>query len=141
MKKIRFKAKIIFLAIFALLLGMCVYEDAVNPTPRCLINIGVLVFMMNAYLEKKEYIKRLKEKTETQEFLLRSFDANSPDIIIYFDKNQRLITCNKTMCNIFGIKNIDEVKNSTVFNYLPKDNARLVYRYNREVLETGKPVK
>ncbi len=53
MKKIRIKAKIIFLAIFALLLGMCIYADAVKSSPRSLVNICILAFMMHTYMEKK----------------------------------------------------------------------------------------
>lgn len=141
MNKIRFKTKIIFLAIFVLLLGTCIYADAVTSTPRSLVNICILGFMMHAYMEKQQHFKILKEKSEIQEFLLNSFDANSPDLLVYFDENQRLVTCNRAMCNLLGVKYASDAKNSTVFNHLCKDNALLVYKYNQTVLKTGKPVK
>lgn len=141
MKKKLSKAKIIFLALFALLLGMCIYDDAIHSKPRCLINIGIMVFMMNSYIEKKEYIKALKEKNELYEMLHRSFEANSPDIMVYFDNDQKIITCNKTMCDTFGIENPDDAKNLTMFDYLPPEKASVVQRYNNKVLLTGKPIK
>lgn len=57
MKKIRFKAKIIFLTIFVILLGMCIYADAVKSSPRSLVNICILGFMMHAYMEKTKESK------------------------------------------------------------------------------------
>lgn len=60
MKKKPLKAKIIFLTLFALLLGLCIYDDATKSNPRSLINIFILAFMMNAYLDKNEHLKKLK---------------------------------------------------------------------------------
>lgn len=60
MKKNSFKAKIIFLVLFAILLGLCIYDDAIKSSPRSLINIFILAFMMNAYLDKNENLKKLK---------------------------------------------------------------------------------
>lgn len=141
MKKKLTLTKILFLAFFALSLGVCIYQDAIESKPRCLINIGVLAFMMNAYLEKKNYIKKLKEKAEMQDFLINSFDANSPDLMTYTDKNYRFVTCNKTMCTLLGIKTNEEIKDTTVFDHLPLEKAQLIHKYNKEVLETGKNVK
>lgn len=68
MKKIRFKAKIIFLAIFVLLFGMCIYADAVKSSPRSLINICILGFMMHAYMEKKSRSTKSNTNYKSENF-------------------------------------------------------------------------
>lgn len=134
-------ANVLFLTLSALALGMCIYENAIYFKPRCLISVGILTFMTYMYFRKREYITKLKTKNEMQDFLMNSFAANTPDLMTYTDKNYRYITCNKTMSNILGLKDIDEIRNTTAFDYFTDAQAQLIHKFNKNVLETGKSVK
>lgn len=121
MKKIRFKAKIIFLTIFVILLGMCIYADAVKSSPRSLVNICILGFMMHAYMDKtksgkknsfsdkeifyKKQLNSMLQNLPIPSFLINSHGkyicGNSEINKLLNEKEEDLYGCN-VLCKFFG---------------------------------------
>lgn len=98
MKKRYNTAKFIFLAFFVLSIGICVYDDVVNSNVRCLINVGVLAFMMTAYVEKKDYIRKLEQKQSQFHTLLNNLPV--PSLIT--EPDGKYIRGNKMTCKLFN---------------------------------------
>lgn len=123
MKNIRTKAKILFLAIFALLLGMCIYADAVKSSPRSLVNICILGFMMHAYMEKKssrEIIKNknleylFKENPHDKQKYLRAMINNIPMAAFLMDVKGKYICGNIEFLNLLNL-NENAVSGCNIF--------------------------
>lgn len=98
MKKRYNTAKFIFLAFFVLSIGICIYDDVINSNVRCLINLGVVVFMMNAYLEKKDYIRKLEENQSRLNTILQ----NIPVPAFFTEPDGEYISGNKMTCKLFN---------------------------------------
>ena len=99
MKKIMNKfikpTKIIFLAIFALSLALCIYEDAIMRKSRCLVNTGVLAFMINACMQQKKKDNGLSLQNQTDD-ILDSFPIGA----FYTDTKGKCMNCNPIIANL-----------------------------------------
>ena len=130
MKKNPLKAKIIFLALFALLLGLCIYDDAIKSSPRSLVNMFILAFMMNAYLDKNEHLKKLKNeyknikicpkpiiKNVENEIPQTSILNNIPIPAFIIDLDGKYITGNSKLKELIGVKESELNKKNICTKY------------------------
>lgn len=138
------KKIIVKISLYAFFTGFIIWSVYINTlelNPQAIITLGLLLIIMNAYLENRTLLKRLELKYENQEELINTFSSNCPDLIAYKDNKLKYITCNKAMCNLFKLKSPDKIKNNSVLELLPAKAASIIMEHDKKVLQTGKSIK
>jgi PAS domain S-box-containing protein len=72
--------------------------------------------------------------------LLKQLLENLPDAIYFKDKQSRFLKVSKTMNQIYGFSNPQEIIGKTDFDLFTPEHAQPAYDDDQSIIETGKPI-
>ncbi|NOY97470.1 MAG: response regulator [Chlorobi bacterium] len=97
-------------------------------------------------LQQEKLEKRIKENEQMQisleweKSLLDALLNYSPDAIYFKDLKSRFIKISKSMVDLFGVKQPEEVEGKTDFDFHSEEHAREAYEDEQRIIKTKKPV-
>lgn len=102
--------------------------------------IVLVVFLIQAWVEKKRLLKRLSTKFKSQKELIKNLFMHCPDLVYRKDTELRYCTCNPVMQNMLNLDNDESITDKTDFDLFPKETAELIRKYEKSVVEKGQVV-
>jgi PAS domain S-box-containing protein len=84
--------------------------------------------------------KRAEAALMQEQNLLRSLMDTIPDHIYFKDKKSRFIRINKSMADLFGLSDPEQVLGKTDFDFFTEEHARPAFQDEQELMQTGQPI-
>jgi len=72
--------------------------------------------------------------------LLETLMDNSPDYIYFKDRACRFVRVSKAFDKLFHLKNLNDIRGKTDFDYFLVEHARAAYEDEQEIMRSGKPL-
>lgn len=84
--------------------------------------------------------RQKEEQLLSEQNLLKQLLDNIPDAIYFKDKQSRFIKVSKTMNQMYGFPNPNEILGKTDFDLFTKEHAQPAYDDEQAIIRTGKPI-
>ena len=81
-----------------------------------------------------------KNKLEIERNKLLTIIDNIPDLVYVKDRESRFVLANPYLVKFVGLKSPEDILGKTDFDYYPKEMASELFKYEQEIMKTGKPV-
>jgi PAS domain S-box-containing protein len=85
-------------------------------------------------------INRLKTELEHEKFFFDALLNNIPDCIYFKDRQSRFTRASKAMAELFGLKNVDELRGKTDFDVHQPRHAQEAFSDEQKIIRTGEPL-
>lgn len=132
--------KIIFFILFALFITWLVLTPQFPLTVEDGTMIVLVVFLIQAWIEKKRLLKKLSVKFNSQKELIKSLFMNCPDLVYHKNKELRYCICNPVMKRMLNLDDDESITDKTDFDLFPKETAELIRKYEKSVVDKGQVV-
>ncbi len=97
--------------------------------------LSVIVLIMKVNIKRRKKVENeLSNQLKFEKVLLETL----PNAIYYKNKEGKIISCNKSFCQLFNLKK-DEVIGKTAYDFYPKDIAKKNSKIDEEILKTQVP--
>ncbi len=83
---------------------------------------------------------KIKKTDISGSVILNALMEYIPDSIFFKDLSSRFIRINKACSDKFGIKNPEEAKRKTDFDFFSEEHAKQAYEDEQNIIKTGKPI-
>src|SRR5208283_690211 len=80
------------------------------------------------------------EELRLARVLVNGFLANIPYSVYFKDRQGRFIANSQSQASQFGVKDVNEVKGKTDFDFFAEAHARPSFDDEQEIIKTGKPI-
>jgi PAS domain S-box-containing protein len=84
--------------------------------------------------------RRKEEQLLSEQNLLKQLLDNIPDAIYFKDKQSRFLKVSRTMNQMYGFPNPNEIIGKTDFDLFTTEHAQPAYDDEQRIIETGKPI-
>jgi PAS domain S-box-containing protein len=108
------------------------------------VAFGAVMFVQLAARRSRTQLSqtmaRLDERTDELAYerdLLEALLDNSPDPIYFKDAESRFLKAGKIHAEFFGLKNANELKGKTDFDFFTDEHARPAFEDEQEIIRTG----
>ncbi|MFP4013569.1 MAG: response regulator [Chitinispirillaceae bacterium] len=107
--------------------------------------LGTVAEQIRLLVEKKKDLhKRVSDQSKTEEVLIKNEDLyrnlveTSPDAIVVFNPNGRILICNDTAASLVGLKDSGELLKRNCFRFIHPGEKRRINRYLENAQEKGR---
>lgn len=132
--------KIIFYVIFSVFIIWIVIEPDIILSINDASLIIFFVVIVHSWIDNRYLYAKLSLKYKNQTKLLNSIFLNCPDLVYHKDYRLKYKDCNPIMRKMLNLKDHETIFNKTDYDLYPKDTAKIIRKYDRQVLETGRVV-
>jgi PAS domain S-box-containing protein len=108
------------------------------------VAFGAVMFVLLAARRSRAQLSQtmaqLDERTGELAYerdLLKALLDNSPDPIYFKDAGSRFLKAGKALAELFGLKNADELKGRSDFDFFSEEHARPAFEDEQEIIRTG----
>jgi PAS domain S-box-containing protein len=114
---------------------MPLYLPHINQTGLLGIHIDVTDMML-----VQEEISKKEEALLKEKALMDALMNNVPESIYFKDRKSKFIRVSKSMLQLFGLKNYEELMGKSDFDFFAEEHARPAYLAEQEIIKTGKAI-
>ena len=132
--------KMFFYTIFLMFIVWMLAEPDTALSYRDACFFVLMLFLAQAWIEKKYLYSKLSVKYKNQADLLNNLFLNCPDLVYRKDANLRYKDCNPIMRTMLNLDKKESIFNKTDYDFYPRKTAKIIRYYDRQVLESGRIV-
>ena len=132
--------KFLFYTIFLLFIIWFIAEPAASISGKDICFLVLMLLLLQALIEKKHLYAKLSIKYKNQSELLNNLFLNCPDLVYRKDSNLRYKDCNPVMRAMLNLDTQESIFNKTDYDFYPKETAKIIRNYDRQVLQSGRIV-
>lgn len=132
--------KITFYTVFSVFIIWIVIEPGIILSFNDAILIIFFVVLTHSWIDNRYLYSKLSLKYKNQTKLLNNIFLNCPDLVYHKDSRLKYKDCNPIMRKMLNLNDNETIFNKTDYDLYPKETAKIIRTYDRQVLETGRVV-